>query len=226
MAKLNSQPKADITLLFLNFSVCVVSPLWWLNTCLNQWNIPLSLFLAPENKFSDQAVQMWINEHPTSTLSHHYPIRICRCKDIFFFYRQLLSVMNKNVLRILPRSVVGGLKKKRAEQSSSIDSVCIPLVVSLWQHQRLWVCGRSLLALLQPRRDPPSLLSSALSMSLCVHFQASHSLLYHPHRDNTAVQKAARSSLPPSLPPSLTPCLLVHLPLSVFLKDVTASLSL
>lgn len=143
-----------------------------------------------------------------------------------FFYRQLLSVMNKNVLRILPRSVVGGLKKKRAEQSSSIDSVCIPLVVSLWQHQRLWVCGRSLLALLQPRRDPPSLLSSALSMSLCVHFQASHSLLYHPHRDNTAVQKAARSSLPPSLPPSLTPCLLVHLPLSVFPKDVTASLSL
>lgn len=84
MAKLNSQPKADITLLFLNFSVCVVSPLWWLNTCLNQWNIPLSLFLAPENKFSDQAVQMWINEHPTSTLSHHYPIRICRRKDIFF----------------------------------------------------------------------------------------------------------------------------------------------
>lgn len=144
----------------------------------------------------------------------------------FFFYRQLLSVMNKNVLRILPRSVVGGLKKKRAEQSSSIDSVCIPLVVSLWQHQRLWVCGRSLLALLQPRRDPPSLLSSALSMSLCVHFQASHSLLYHPHRDNTAVQKAARSSLPPSLPPSLTPCLLVHLPLSVFPKDVTANLSL
>lgn len=139
MAKLKSQPEADITLLFLNFSVCVVSPLWWLNTCLNQWNIPLSLFLAPENKFSDQAVQMWINEHPTSTLSHHYPIRICRCKDICF-YRQLLSVMNKNVLRILPRSVVGGLKKKSwAEQQHRLRlhsprgfSLTAPAAVSLW----------------------------------------------------------------------------------------------
>lgn len=126
MAKLNSQPKADITLLFLNFSVCVVSPLWWLNTCLNQWNIPLSLFLAPENKFSDQAVQMWINEHPTSTLSHHYPIRICRRKDIFFFYRQLLSVMNKNVLRILPRSVVGGLKKKELSRAAASTPFAFP----------------------------------------------------------------------------------------------------
>lgn len=149
----------------------------------------------------------------------HRPCRITILSEyavtrtfFFFFYRQLLSVMNKNVLRILPRSVVGGLKKKRAEQSSSIDSVCIPLVVSLWQHQRLWVCGRSSLALLQPRRDPPSLLSSALSMSLCVHFQASHSLLYHRHRDNTAVQKAARSSLPPSLTPSFPHSLSVSSP--------------
>lgn len=137
----------------------------------------------------------------------HRPCRITILSEYAvartFFFIVNCSVMNKNVLRILPRSVVGGLKKK-AEQSSSIDSVCIPLVVSLWQHQRLWVCGRSSLALLQPRRDPPSLLSSALSMSLSVHFQASHSLLYHPHRDNTAVQKAARSSLTPSFPHSLS----------------------
>lgn len=145
----------------------------------------------------------------------HRPCRITILSEYavartFFFFIVNCSVMNKNVLRILPRSVVGGFKKKkkkkRAEQSSSIDSVCIPLMVSLWQHQRLWVCGRSSLALLQPRRDPPSLLSSALSMSLCVHFQASHSLLYHRHRDNTAVQKAARSSLPHSLLPSLPVC--------------------
>lgn len=50
--------------------------------------------------------------------------------------------MNKNVLRILPRSVVGGFKKKEAEQSSSIDSclhsprgfsLTAPAAVSLWK---------------------------------------------------------------------------------------------
>lgn len=44
----------------------------------------------------------------------------------FFFYRQLLSVMNKNVLRILPRSVVGGLKKKELSRAAASTPFAFP----------------------------------------------------------------------------------------------------
>lgn len=53
-------------------------------------------------------------------------------QGLFFFFIVNCSVMNKNVLRILPRSVVGGFKKKRRKKELSRAAASTPFAFPSW----------------------------------------------------------------------------------------------
>lgn len=160
----------------------------------------------------------------------HRPCRITILSEYavartFFFYRQLLSVMNKNVLRILPRSVVGGLKKKELSRAAASTPFAFPswfLSDSTSGCESVegacWHCC-SPAGTHRASSPLPCQWASVCTFRPVTASYTTPIVTIPQFRKQPEV-----ASLPHSLLPSLR--LLVHLPLSVFPKDVTASLSL